>query len=66
MMDYCRGVIVTKGKVSKEAGDILREDVETLQAIFPQAFSESKVDFEKLKIALGVSYKVVTSPSELP
>ena len=33
--------------------DILQENVEKLQALFPEAFTEGKVDFDALKETLG-------------
>lgn len=40
-------------KVERTSPDIVNEHVEQLKAIFPEVFSEGKVDFEKLKAALG-------------
>jgi adenine-specific DNA-methyltransferase len=39
--------------VAKESADLLVEQIETLRQIFPHAFSEDTVDFEKLRAALG-------------
>ena len=40
-------------KVTTTSADLLAEEVARLEGIFPQAFSEGKVDFEKLRAALG-------------
>jgi len=39
--------------VPKETPDLLAEEIEQLRQIFPQAFTEGKIDFEKLGAALG-------------
>src|SRR5579863_6939576 len=39
--------------VERTSPDIVREHVEQLKANFPEAFSEGKLDFEKLKAVLG-------------
>ena len=36
-----------------ESLDIIGENIQTLKAIFPEAFSENKVDFEALRQLLG-------------
>ncbi len=40
-------------KVSLESMDISQEKHEQLKALFPEAFSEGKIDFDQLKRALG-------------
>ena len=39
--------------LTKEVPDLLGEQIEQLRQIFPHASSEDKVDFEKLRAALG-------------
>src|SRR3989339_1357294 len=39
--------------VSKESLDLTEENLIKLKSIFPEIFSEEKIDFEKLKILLG-------------
>jgi adenine-specific DNA-methyltransferase len=41
--------------VTKEVPDLVADDVQKLRMIFPQVFSEGKVDFEELRTALGDS-----------
>ena len=40
---------------SRETADVLAEQMEQLKLIFPEAFTEGKADFEKLRAALGDS-----------
>jgi adenine-specific DNA-methyltransferase len=42
-----------RGKVAKTSPDIAAERTEALRELFPEAVSESKVDFDKLRAALG-------------
>jgi adenine-specific DNA-methyltransferase len=44
---------VARTSVVKETPNILEEQIESLHRIIPEAFSESKVDFEKLRAILG-------------
>jgi adenine-specific DNA-methyltransferase len=46
---------VLRTKVTKEVLNILKDQIEKLQSIFPEAVSEGKVDFEKLRESLGDS-----------
>ncbi|HEX7594604.1 MAG TPA: site-specific DNA-methyltransferase, partial [Anaerolineae bacterium] len=39
--------------VTKETPDLLAEQAEQLRQIFPQAFTEGKIDFDKLRATLG-------------
>ena len=39
--------------VTKTSANLLDERIEQLRAIFPETFSEGKVDFEKLRASLG-------------
>ena len=39
--------------VAKESPDLIAEQIELLRQIFPQAFTEGRVDFEKLRATLG-------------
>lgn len=39
--------------VSKESLNLTEENLERLKSIFPEVFSEGKIDFDKLKILLG-------------
>ena len=43
----------SKHKVVTASVDVLKERLEGLKALYPDVFSEGKVDFEKLKVALG-------------
>ncbi|MBM3313750.1 hypothetical protein FJY70_04055 [candidate division WOR-3 bacterium] len=40
-------------KVQNQSADVLAEQVERLKEVFPEATSEGKVDFDKLKATLG-------------
>ncbi len=40
-------------KLDKESLDLLKENIEKLKEIFPDVFTEDKIDFEKLKENLG-------------
>ena len=40
-------------QVPVETASILEERIEMLRGIFPEAFSENKVDFQKLRATLG-------------
>ena len=40
-------------KVSKESKDLLVESIEEIKKIFPEVVSEGKLNFDKLKLALG-------------
>ncbi len=40
-------------KVAREVPNLVSDDIERLRQIFPQIFSEGKVDFEKLRATLG-------------
>lgn len=40
-------------KLEPKSKDILKENVEKIKKLFPEVFSEDKVDFEKLKEVLG-------------
>lgn len=40
-------------KVETASVDVLKERLEELRALYPDVFSEGKIDFEKLKAALG-------------
>jgi len=40
-------------KLDLRSMDIIREQKEKLRQLFPEVFTESKIDFEKLKLALG-------------
>lgn len=40
-------------KVNGESMDIERENIEKLKEIFPEVFTEDKIDFEKLQLVLG-------------
>jgi len=42
-------------KVASESADLVGEGAERLRAVFPEAFTEGKVDFLKLRAALGSS-----------
>ena len=42
-----------RAAVTKETPNILEERIENLRRIVPEAFSEGKVDFEKLRVILG-------------
>lgn len=39
--------------VKRTSLSIIEEHIKQLRSIFPEAFSEGKIDFEKLKAALG-------------
>jgi adenine-specific DNA-methyltransferase len=39
--------------VARDVPDLISEDIEKLRAVFPQVFSEGKVDLEKLRATLG-------------
>ena len=41
-------------KINLESGNILEENISKLRQIFPNVFSEGKIDFDKLKENLGV------------
>lgn len=43
----------THDKVATETPDLLAERIERLRELFPEAFAEGKVDFSKLRAALG-------------
>lgn len=53
---------MTRERVPREVPDILGEDVEKLRMIFPQVFSEGKIDFAKLRTELGDS--IESSPEK--
>ena len=38
--------------------DIIAEQKEKLRQLFPEVFTENKIDFEKLKLALGEAIEV--------
>ena len=40
-------------KLTGESKNILKENILYLQEIFPEVFTEDKIDFEKLKVVLG-------------
>jgi adenine-specific DNA-methyltransferase len=40
-------------KVNKESTNVLEENISKLKKLFPEIFSEGKIDFEKLKETLG-------------
>ncbi|MEK4484248.1 site-specific DNA-methyltransferase [Psychrobacillus sp. FSL H8-0484] len=40
-------------KLEGKTIDVVKDNVEKLQELFPEVFTEQKIDFEKLKIALG-------------
>ena len=42
-------------RVEKASPDLIADRTEQLQSLFPEVFSEGKVDFDKLKAALGES-----------
>lgn len=42
-------------KVAHESGDIVADRVAELRRIFPEVFAEGKVDFDKLRSALGAT-----------
>jgi len=39
--------------VTRKTPDVLLENIERLKSLFPEAFTEGKIDWEKLKAALG-------------
>ncbi len=43
----------SRTKVPREVPDLISEDTEKLRAIFPQVFSEGKIDLERLRATLG-------------
>lgn len=45
--------MIQKESVNKEAAAIVPEQIEQLRGLFPQAFTEGKIDFDKLKESLG-------------
>ncbi len=45
--------MIQKEPVNKEAAAIVPEQIEQLRDLFPQAFTEGKIDFDKLKETLG-------------
>ena len=45
--------MIQKEPVNKEAAAIVPEQIEQLRDLFPQAFTEGKIDFDKLKESLG-------------
>lgn len=40
-------------KLEGKTLDVVKDNVEKLQELFPEVFTEQKIDFEKLKLALG-------------
>lgn len=44
---------VVRTRVVKEVPSLVSSDTEKLRAVFPHAFSEGRLDFEKLRVALG-------------
>jgi len=46
--------------VETASPNILVDQIERLQRIFPQVFSEGKVDFKTLRVALGDVVGVIT------
>lgn len=46
---------MNRENVTREVPDILPENISKLRAIFPQVFTEGKIDFSKLRAALGES-----------
>ena len=40
-------------KLNGESLDIVNKNIEQLKQIFPEVFSENKIDFEKIKEELG-------------
>ncbi len=44
---------LARPKVAKEVPEILDHQIETLRELFPEVFSDSRIDFEKLRITLG-------------
>lgn len=60
ILRYNKGLVLlvkkkvpTSEKLAWEAPELVKDRVEELRAIFPEAVCEGKVDFEKLKAALG-------------
>ena len=53
---------MTREKVPSEVPDILKDHVEELRIIFPEVFSEDRIDFGKLRTELGES--VESSPEK--
>jgi adenine-specific DNA-methyltransferase len=47
--------MVKRTEVTREVPNLLSENIETLRMLFPQVFSEGKIDFEKLRTVLGDS-----------
>ena len=45
--------MIQKEPVNKETAAIVPEHIEQLRDLFPQVFTEGKIDFDKLKEALG-------------
>lgn len=45
-------------KLDLRSMDIIREQKEKLRQLFPEVFTENKIDFEKLKLALGEAIEV--------
>src|SRR5438093_4976118 len=41
--------------VTREVPDVVGDDIKKLRELFPQVFSEGKIDFEKLRVVLGES-----------
>jgi adenine-specific DNA-methyltransferase len=39
--------------VTRESADIVSDQIEQLKEVFPEAVAEGKVDFDKLRTALG-------------
>ena len=40
-------------KLDKDSLDIVKQNIEKLKEIFPDVFTEDKIDFEKLKESLA-------------
>ena len=49
---YC-GVYMKNDKVSKESEDLVAGNIEWIKRLFPEVVSEGKINFGKLKMALG-------------
>jgi len=45
-------------KLDLRSMDIAKEQKEKLRQLFPEVFTENKIDFEKLKLALGEAIEV--------
>ena len=44
-------------KLDLRSMDIIREQKEKLRQLFPEVFTENKIDFEKLKLAFSKNFR---------